>query len=81
LGLLAHPFGRLGRHQVKAAIAVIGHEGVEKHQTRKAIDRARGYGREDHAGVAVADEHDAFEILLLKHTHNVIDVGTKPDIG
>ena len=43
--------------------------------------RAVGDAGDDHAAVAVADEHDVAQVLELEHAEHVLDVRLEVDAG
>ena len=65
--------------QIEQRLSVVGHERIEIDQLRDAVPRAVGDAGRDHAAIAVADQRDVAQILVLDDVENVLDVGFEID--
>ena len=70
-------------NEIGQSLAIPRDEGVEVHQLGQPLGGALGDPGDDHAAVAMADEHDVGQVLVLQHAEHVLDVGVEvhPRVG
>ena len=65
--------------QVEQRLSVLRHEGVDINQLRDPVARAVGHAGGKHAAIAVADQHDVAQILILDDVQHVLDMRIEID--
>ena len=62
------------RHLIQRRLAVAGVEGVDKDQFPQSVGGHLGDAADDHARVAVADQHDIVQVTVDELGNDIIDV-------
>ena len=83
LGVHLRPPGRapVRREEVEHRLAVPCHRPVQVDEVRDPPRQAVRNAGDDHRAVAVADQHDVAEVLVLEDAEHVLDVGVEVDPG
>ena len=80
LGALTEQCLERRRHLIQRRLAVAGVEGVDEDQFRQSVGGHLGDAGDDHARVAVADEHHIVQITVDEHGNDIIDVALECDV-
>ena len=65
--------------QIEQRLSVVGHKGIDIDQLLDLVARTVGDAGGDHAAIAVADQHDVAQILVLDDVQHVLDMRIQID--